>query len=274
MKTINDLCRLICMPEEITTAVVEFDKQFDYNSINEFMERLCHRNIWNEALGEIKKVLGEDEKGIKILACMLKLACATYDKYADRKISDEIYAESMKSFTRFVNEHKVSYGTYGFDREWWTMRQASGILFRIGELEYELVDEDNKKTVALHIPSDSDMTRAKLEHSYKTAKKFLKDNFADYADVPMTCHSWLLSPTLQPMLSEDSHIMKFQNEFDITATGEEENGFAQWLFKNPKLEIKDFPEDTSLQRKMKQHLLNGGTVAEAKGILREPAFTE
>lgn len=274
MKEIRELCERIDMPEEMTAGILEFHNQFDFELIKEYLLQLCHPSTWNNALSEIKKILGEDEKGIKILSCMLRVALHTYEDYVTKGISDEIYVATMKSFTRFVQEHKVSYGTYGFDREGWTMRQASGVLFRLGELEYEFVSKGEQKVVSLHIPSDADLTGEKLEQSYKIAKEFFESYFPDYGNAPLICQSWLLSPTIKEMLPKHSRILKFQEAFDISTTGKEEKGFAEWLFKNPKLDIWDYPENTSLQRKMKQHLLNGGTVAEAKGILREPAFTE
>ena len=44
----------------------------------------------------------------------------------------------------------------------------------------------------------------------------------------------------------------------------------QWVFKNPKLAREEYPENTSLQRKLKQFFLQGGQFLEGKGYLRLP----
>ena len=48
------------------------------------------------------------------------------------------------------------------------------------------------------------------------------------------------------------------------------NGVVLWVFKNPKLPKEQYPENTSLQRKLKQFFLNDGQFVEGKGYLRLP----
>ena len=54
--------------------------------------------------------------GLDLLLWMLQAALYSHDAYTERGISDDVYFDTMKCFTRFVNEHKMSYGFYGFDR--------------------------------------------------------------------------------------------------------------------------------------------------------------
>lgn len=169
-------------------------------------------------------------------------------------------------------EHKESYGTYAFDREWWTVRQISTQLFRIGELEYELVEDADKRYISLHIPSDAILQEEEIGKSYWKAKKLVKEAFPEYSAAKIICRSWLLSPALKEALHEGSHILAFQKLFDIELTGKEETEYIQWVFKNPKLAPADYPEQTSLQRNLKKYLLSGGTVMEAEGRLRERLF--
>lgn len=269
MKDLKTLCKKICIPDEISESVLKFAGEYDFRQVQDSMIQLFSRETWEKGLSELKRHLGEDAGGIKILTCMLKCALHTYEYYQKLGISEPIYIETMKCFTRFIYEHKESYGTYGFDREWWTARQISGLLLRIGELEYEMVEENGKKYISLHIPSDAILKETEIKKSYQAAKCLLKEAFPDYAHVEMTCHSWLLSPTLKELLKEDSHILAFQRLFEICPTGREEKEFMQWVFKNPNLPLKDLPEQTSLQRSLKRYLLEGKTVIEARGRLME-----
>lgn len=60
----------------------------------------------------------------------------------------------------------------------------------------------------------------------------------------------------------------FQNRFEIVKVDEDSTGYVQWVFKNKNLSPQDFPEDTSLQINIKRHILNGGKIGEALGILK------
>ena len=269
-KYLRDFCRAIEMPEEATERVREIDVVFlEDEAVKEAMNKLFVPETWKEGLAELKICLGEDEKGFKMLSCMLYCCRNTWNFYVRYGISGQIFGETMKCFSRFVREHKESYGVYGFDREWWTVRQLSGKLFRIGELEYEMVKEEGAPGISLHIPSDTRLEREKLLVSIHRAREFLAEKFPEYSDAEIQCHSWLLSPTLKEVLSPGSNILEFQELFNIEVLGEDKEGeYKVWVFKKPGILLADLPEDTSLQRRLKSYLLSGGKVLEAKGCLR------
>jgi len=83
----------------------------------------------------------------------------------------------------------------------------------------------------------------------------------------MCCHSWLLSPQLPSLLRESSNIIRFQNRFRITPESAQTSDFLEWIYKNKTIPYADLPENTSLQKLLKQHLLQGGTFVEGRGIL-------
>lgn len=271
MKNIQELCDKIELQDEIIKLVTAFDESFDYESIKTSMDKLFYRTSWNEGRAEIKEVLGEDKRGVKILAVMLKCAMRTWDNFIELGMEESILVETMKCFKRFIDEHMASYGSYAFDRDFWTARQASGNLFRIGELEYELIDGD-KKEIGVHIPSDVRLKREIMADSYRKAKACIKEFFPEFENADMVCESWLLSPSLKDVLSAESNIIKFQNEFRIVKVDYDNNDFMEWVFKRPDLALDELPEDTSLQRNLKKYMQSGGKVGEAVGILKEPAF--
>ena len=213
--------------------------------------------------------LGSDPDGIKMLACMLKGCLKTWELYKVINISRQIYVDTMKCFTRFVREHRESYGNYGFDRDFWVVRQMSGLLFRIGELEYEMLRKDGRRYLSLHIPSDAELSEERIQESCCQAREFFEEKFPEYGDVDIMCHSWLLSPTLKELLLPGSHILGFQKHFIIEETGENDDEFLQWVFKRKDIPAKDLPENTSLQRRLKGYLLQGGSVADARGVWKD-----
>ena len=128
-----------------------------------------------------------------ILAVMLRAALRTRELYAARGIPDGIFLGTMRCFPRFLREHLESYGRYGFDRAFWTGRQLSLTLFRLGELEYELLPGE-KGVLSLHIPSDADLSEEKTDASLRMQVSFFAEYFPAYAGADIYCDSWLLSP--------------------------------------------------------------------------------
>lgn len=269
MKTIEELCKKIDMPKEVTAQVMVFDMELNYEPIESAMKKLFHRELWDEGCREIKAYLGEDTDGLKMLTCMLYCGLETWKNYEKKGISEQIFIDTMKCFSRFAGEHKEGYGNYAFDREWWTARQIAGELMRIGELEYEMRQDEGGRYIDLHIPSDAKLKRENLLESLHRARDFFREKYPAYGSVEMRCHSWLLSPTLKKLLPPTSRILDFQKLFVIETIGvTEESEYITWVFKRPDIAFENLPENTSLQREMKKYLLAGGQLEDAKGTLK------
>lgn len=271
MDTLSALCRAIGLAGEVTETVLNWERQLDLTALRTDLDALRRPATWQTGLASLKEKLGEDPRGFKMLTCQLLCALECHKDYASWGFSDKIYADTFACFTRFVNEHLESFGCYGFDRGFWTVRQISGMLFRIGELEYELLTENGKHVVSLHIPSDADMTLPLLRQSYCRAKALIDDTFPEFKDVPYVCGSWLLSPDLKDLLPETSRILQFQKSFTLTNTFADQE-FKEWVYKRMDIPNEELPESTSLQRSLKAFLLNGGIFRSGEGYLTGDPF--
>lgn len=186
-----------------------------------------------------------------------------------------MFIDTMNCFPRFIEEHKVSYGTYGFDRDWWTVRQIGMKLFRIGELEYELAYEANEKVISVHIPSNARLSIINCRESYAESQEFIRTYYPEYKDSRYICHSWLLSPALKELLPSTSNIIGFQEAFNVSEWNKEEDEFIVWVYKKKYDDYKELPVESSLQRNMKEYLMMGGVVGAAYGQSQEnPWFKE
>ncbi len=260
----KDLCDRIGMPEEVTEDILRIHE--DPGFLPD-ISGLRQEERWQDALQTLKEELGEDPKELKQLCCMLRCVLEAKNEYAALGLTDTIYYDTFACFSRFVREHKESYGNYGFDRGFWTVRQVSGKLFRIGQMEYELTALEGKKAISLHIPSDAHLNG--FRESWKLAKPLLGRVFTDYAEAPVFCRSWLLAPELKQLLPGNSQILAFQKNFHIRSLNVSTGGYKLWVFKDPRLPPEAYPEDTTLQRNLKAWVLNGGTLTDALGILKE-----
>ena len=220
-----------------------------------------------EARIELQAMLGEDEEHIKILSCMLKASADLYDLYKEKGISDKIYFDTMKCYTRFIDETFKITGKLYFDRYWWTTRQAGGHLFRIGELEYEIKPMKGDMAIHLHIPSDADFSPRAVDHSLECAGNFFAEHYPEIADKKYYCHSWLLDGTLKEMLRGETNIINFQKRFEIYDKGEANTEFIEWLYRTRSTNYETLPENTSLQRNVKRYLISGGEIRNSYGRL-------
>lgn len=249
---LEKLCALIELPDEVIAQVLAVPAVPDG-----ILAQLRTPELWPLGRAELGAFVRPDPDGFGELAGQLQCALKTRENY---RFSQEIFVDTMKCFTRFVMEHMESYGRYGFDRGFWTVRQLSGILFRIGELEYELREGE----IHLHIPSDAVLEPARLRASWEAARAMLGEG-------NMVCHSWLLSPDLVGLLDEDSKILVFQRNFTIHSPAPDDS-FRQWVFKDPNLPDEALPEATTLQRRLKAFLLAGNTFRDARGRLHDEPF--
>ena len=269
--TVQELCEKIELQDCMKKGVCEFVSSYDFTQVEDILDGLTHADKAEAAYEKLMNVFEEDEAKIKVLTCFLISACRTYENYHQKGISEKIFVDTMKCFTRYTQECKVRRGYYEFDRAFWTYRQSSMVLFRLGQLEFEMKkNEEGKKVVAVHIPSDSKITPENVDAALKMAEEFFGTYYPDYADCEYTCYSWLLAPKLKDLLGEDSNIIRFQNRFDIRMEDKECLDILEWLFKV--LEDADYatlPEDTSLQRKAKDLLLQGDNVGIGSGVLKK-----
>ena len=245
------LCDKINLQPQIKNRVLAFADSFDFTTVEKQLNDFLVYEKMEEARLELQAILGEDEDNIKILACMLKASVDAYDIYKENGISDEIYFATMKCYTRFIDETYKMTGQLYFDRYWWTARQAGCHLFRVGELEYEMKHLDDKIVIGIHIPSDADFSPSAVDKSLAGAKRFFAEHYPELANAEYRCHSWLLDSQLKEMLNDNSNIISFQNRFELFDEGEADTEFIEWLYNTKSTDFATLPENTSLQRNMK-----------------------
>lgn len=263
-----ELYDLIDLQTEMIQKLKLVGEKIDLKQIDFYLKQLMDRETAVESYRHLKTLLEEDKDNMKMLYCQLECARQVFDQYQKKHIKDTIYRDTMKCFSRFIEECKKKNGRMFFDRDWWTYRQISMSLFRIGELEYEFQKYEGENVIAIHIPSDANLSKGAVNASMKQAEIFFQTYYHDYKYEKYSCDSWLLSPRLKPLLSKKSNILSFQNRFHIVRENNEDKGYIEWLFQVPiDTNYKNLPAKTDLQKKVKEILLNGGNIGSAYGII-------
>lgn len=267
MKSV-DLFRMLEFPEEVVEALLEYEKARKADITNTIKEKLLIRSCWEEAIQELKEYLGEDVNGFKILWELLNIVGEyTYEEYRKKDISDEIFVDTMKFCTRYLNEHQKNFVSYRFTMAWWFVRELAFLEFRVGALEYEFVDGEQRE-IHIHIPSDADFCEESVEASLNAFYKFRKQYFPEWEEVQLVCDSWLLAPALKELLDENSNILAFQERFELDIINLEATWFMTFIYPGHETVDEGLPEKTALQRRMKAYLLEGKKVGVAKGHLK------
>ena len=166
------LCLQINLQPEIKKCVIDFYNNFNFDIVSKQLKEFLIYEKMKDAQIELQAILGDDVDNIKILTCMLKASVDIYDVYKVKGISDNIYFDTMKCYTRFINETYEMTGRLYFDRYWWTTRQSGGHLFRMGALEYEMKHVDDIVVISIHIPSDADFSPSVVDKSLAEAEEF------------------------------------------------------------------------------------------------------
>lgn len=266
--TLEKICEIINLPQEVTKEVLTYVKENKSVLDEELQKRLAVRDSWDSAVKELQEKIGEDVFGFGILAEMLAIACKAYDKYIELGIDDSVFIRTMEFCTRFINNHKKVHGHYAFTWAWWFVRQLAMQEFRIGELEFEFV-EAKERFISIHIPGDVDFAPEKVQKTFEEYRSFLKKFFPEWIGVSWRCESWMLSPALEQLLDENSNVLQFNHLFEVESVDYDSMAVLDWVYPGESQEdLQSLSENTSLQKKMKQFLLDGGKVGWAKGRVK------
>lgn len=141
--------------------------------------------------------------------------------------------------------------------------------FEVSRYEYKIEGFDMKDEfcVDVHIPRGGKLDNYLVKESLNTAQTILSQIYKELPQNPkFFLFSWLLSREVNDLLPADSNIKKFSARFNIikNCTSSSLNHF---LFNKYDWNIKNFPENTSLQKIVKQKLLEGEKFYDAIGML-------
>lgn len=211
----QELYHMIDLPPEIIRRLCPLSEDIDFVQAAPYLEQLTDRETAAAAYQSLKAYLREDADNMKMLFCQLECARRVHEKYRAMHIAESVYVDTMKCFARFIEECGRKNGRLFFDRGWWTYRQVSMGIFRIGTLEYEFVEHEGERAIAVHIPSDADLSVGAVDCSLEQAASFFRTYYPNYVYGQYICESWLLSPALLPLLSEKSNIAAFRKRFTI-----------------------------------------------------------
>ena len=213
------------------------------------------------------------------LALYLRWGVRTYEEYRGRGIPDAVFWDTFHDFALWSKECERITGRPGLTEWGWNALLLRMEVVRLGRLEYQPHTLDRgvisgevslaagTPVLEVHIPAGTRLRRDDLLSSLNTAGAFFQRYFQrDF--LWFHCHSWLLSPELRELLTAESGILQFQHLFTVYDEDFPIRQAEERVFGTVEQDPREYPENTSLQRALKNYLLEGKCVGMGKGIRR------
>lgn len=260
-----DIARKIQLPKEIFEAVYHaqpLEVPLDLENPQKTLEAL--------------ETFAEQDNGLRILRFYLEWAVKLKEQYDAIGIPEQVFWDGMRDIAIWAEDYYAKHGVPGFAEWGWVATTLSLKVFRLGRLQFEPMELEtavacNGRTypvgtsvLNVHIPAGEPLDVALVQAAMEYAPAFFQRYFQKTCTL-FICHSWLLSPQLKELLQENSRILQFQNLFSVYEVDQErqaEERVFGFLTDDPKT----YPEETSLQKKMKESLLAGKGFGMGRGI--------
>ncbi len=206
------------------------------------------------------------EKGIFPLCVLAYLAPYALELNNKRGIAKDITVKTLKDVNVWVDNYYNRYSELGLGEFHWLVNHYTGDLFRLGRLQFRLEKSldgipEGEYAIETHIPQGEALTEEKCLESFKCATTFFKKYFPQTPVKYFMCDSWLLNPNLADILNEKSNIVKFMRLWTPVSFASDNSSQAierVFGFDFKRDNIKNAPENTSLQKALKEYLLSGG----------------
>lgn len=195
-------------------------------------------------------------------------------EYKSRGIDPAVYRDTMSDINIWARSNYNKSGEVGLMAIGWIATHLSFRIFRLDRLQFEMKTLEKKvkeypactPCLDIHIPEGEKLNTKKCQSSIEMAKDFFSNHFEESYPIA-TCHSWLLHESLREIMEEDSNIVRFASLFEVIENNSDKIQALERVFGDNVKISDDMPESTSLQRKMKRFLLDGGQVGMGYGII-------
>lgn len=187
----------------------------------------------------------------------------SFEDFSSRTGAPELFFNTAKKIAEGAGEYYSQHGKFGLYEYHFLANHVRGNIIRLGEFEYQYGRFDGKRCITLHLPEKADLSREKRLESYRLARLY----FGNY---PIIGDSWLFYGEHKKMLSEDSRIVDFMNDFEIIST-HETHDYSELFHVFGRLSdysFENLPKATSLQRAYAERVKNKLPVGSGVGRLK------
>lgn len=212
-----------------------------------------------------EKLKEEAEKEKFLLCLYTRMAVEVYNEFQKDGIEDQVYFDTFYDFTIWYRRCLKTKGIPGLIQEKWLALPLKRKIYRLGRLQFEPgilpAAYGAEPALHVHIPEGEKLDPKRCEEAFRRADTFFDDSYQYY-----DCLSWLLSPNLRKILDPGSNIIRFQEMFRICETVYQNRQAEERVYGFIADDYRKYPEETGLQRGLKQYLLENGEPGIGYGI--------
>ena len=187
----------------------------------------------------------------------------SFKDFSSRTGAPELFFNTAKKIAEGASEYYSQHGKCGLYEYRFLANHVRGNIIRLGEFEYQYGHFEGKRCIVLHLPEKADLSKDKRLKSYRLARQY----FGTYDIIG---DSWLLYSEHKKMLSKDSRILDFMNDFDIIST-HETCDYSELFHVFGRLDdysYDNLPKETSLQRAYAERVKKGLPIGSGIGVLK------
>ena len=242
---------------------------------------------WEKSIACISELAAQTQIPEELLAlwfCLQFSVDYAYPKYKAQGIPDEIFCATMGNALKYMEWTRLRANRFGillhpFFRSFCNLLELHA--FRIGTMNFERINiecdlevdgaaiKKGDPCISVHIPRGCDFTESTCEATFAAAKAFFQKYYG-LETVFCHCWSWLMHPWISEMLPKSSNLVKFQQKFKLYSVGSSKTSPLEYVFpehyKPGDTSFEHYPENTSLQKALKDRLRKDLPVGASKGI--------
>ena len=133
--------------------------------------------------------------------------------------------------------------------------------------QWECVIRPGNKVISVHLPKGMDLSPENVDNAFSSVIAKAATWFPDDPVKGLYCGSWLLDPALGDLIGENSKIALFGKRFvrwPILSDGQE---IFRFVFPGKPEDLNDLPENTRLEKGLKNLYLNDGFIYGYRGVI-------
>ena len=231
--------------------------------------------------------------------CFLPFFEPMHKALCERKLPEDIIFHTLNQFEDCVFLFEKRFGFPGLNKRYFDFlqRYVDCRILNISRLRFEIMNLEDQVflirgrngmpyaaaaespgeevlvrpgdcCLSVHIPDHGDFSADSCHRSYKRALEVFKLHFPELDIKAFHCESWMLSPELEAHLKSSSRILAFAKDYTRYPVASEGKDVLNFVFLMKGLDnFENLPEDTSLQRSLKQLYLSGGKIHEYGGLI-------
>ena len=178
--------------------------------------------------------------------------------------------ENEDCFLTEVKETDTYYEGYAVNDNTATVENTKTIL---PKNQWRLLCKPGDDIISIHIPGAQPFSKEIVENSIEEGRHFFKKLYPDKDIKAFICISWLISPALKSILKPTSNIIEFQNLFTKFPHISEGLDVFNFVFRKSVSKLSDIdinllPENTSLEKGLKEIYKSGNCIYETGGIFK------